>query len=214
MLDYSRNQFTYTEKEGDNGKEGAVTDKLFADVSLMYSYNNIVFNSEYYNSDEDLSMLDTIKVGIALEVCGKFETDNDGNLDTNLEHYINKDAYRTTDEDLENLKAELMKNADLMKEDNKSTTVNGRYKKANSTETRNIINYRISKTELNSKNRMEYRIGYSNTESIRNTLLKAYSYLVYMEDGKEKIVLSEAPVVFLNYYDVGTRTFKFYQLTD
>lgn len=209
LLAYSRNQFTYTEKQGDNGKEGAVTDKLFADVSLMYFYNNIVFNRNYNTNEEELGMLDTIKVGIALEACGRFETDSDGNPDTNLEHYMSKDAFRTTDEDLENLKEALKKNSGRT-----SKTVNHTYTRANSDKTRNIINYNINKIELNNKNRLEYRLGYSNTEAVRNMLLKAYSYLVYMEDGEEKIVLSENPVVFLNYYDVGTRTSKFYQLSD
>lgn len=211
LLDYSRNQFTYSASQGDNGKEGTVTDKLFADVALMYSYNNIVFNSDYYTDadDEDLSKLDDIKVGVALEACGNFEIGSDGKLDTNLEHYMDKEAYSTTAEDLEVLKTLLKDNASAG-----SSVVSKKYKRANSNVQRTVINYRIDKKELNNKNRMEYRLGYSNAASVRNMLLKAYSYIVYKENGVEKIMLSENPVIFLNYYDIGTRTSKFYQLTD
>lgn len=209
LLDYSRNQFTYTDDQGDNGLEGAVTDKLFADVSLMYSYNNIVFNGANYDPDaEELSMLDNIKVGVALEACGKFGNDSDGNLDTNPEHYLDKDAYSTTDEDLKQIEALLKDNAKL------EPSLGTLYYTTTSNVRRSITNYTIDKKKLNNKNRMEYRMGYSNAESVRNMLLKAYSYVVYMEDGEEKIMLSENPVIFLNYYDVGTRTSKFYQLSD
>lgn len=177
FLDYSRNQST-----NENG--GNKTDRVFADFALAFDSNGIQLQT--YKGDN-------IKVGMFLEVCGDLKSDSTGNVITNIDQYKNMPEYSTSEKDLESIK-----NAILEGSDTKSLTY--------TTEagiTRKLLNKPIDINSLDNKNRIEYYVGYNNNDNNQKKLMRAYSYVIV--DGK--ITLCSTPYSFVNYYNVGNKTY-------
>lgn len=177
FLDYSRNQST-----NENG--GNKTDRVFADFALAFDSNGIQLQT--YKGDN-------IKVGMFLEVCGDLKSDSTGNVITNIDQYKNVPEYSTSEKDLESIK-----NAILEGSDTKSLTY--------TTEagiTRKLLNKPIDINSLDNKNRIEYYVGYNNNDNNQKKLMRAYSYVIV--DGK--ITLCSTPYSFVNYYNVGNKTY-------
>lgn len=177
FLDYSRNQST--DENGDHK-----TDRVFADFALAFDSNGIQLQT--YKGDN-------IKVGMFLEVCGDLKSDSTGNVITNIDQYKNMPEYSTSEKDLESIK-----NAILEGSDTKSLTY--------TTEagiTRKLLNKPIDINSLDNKNRIEYYVGYNNNPNNQKKLMRAYSYVIV--DGK--ITLCSTPYSFVNYYNVGNKTY-------
>lgn len=173
----------------------------------MYSYNGIKINPEYLEEGEEYKG-DDITCGVFLEVCGQLENDVDG-LITDLSHYTSQldrgEKFVTSESDLDKLSKGIKS---LAKVKPTSAGYTSASYTAQAGDKRNILNYVIDKSQLDNKNRIEYYLGFLNTEAVRNRLLKAYSYVIYKnEDGVECIDISPAPVVFLSYYDIGVKNY-------
>ncbi len=208
LLDYSRNQ--YTAKDGEStDKTGAVYDTVFADFALMYSKDDLLLNSDLVPEGESYQAED-VKTGLFLEVCGTLDQNDDGSYKTDITDYCDKvkegTKYVTSDADISKMKKGIIAMTDAGKTSGGYAAENG--------DKRNILRYDIDKTKLNNKNRYEYYLGFVNNDNVRNKLIKAYSYIICMDsNGEEQITLSENPVVFLNYYDIGTKTYMLEEVT-
>lgn len=177
FLDYSRNQST----DPDGNKK---TDRVFADFALAFDSNGIQLKTYEGNN---------IKVGMFLEVCGDLESDSNDNVITNIDYYKDKPGYRTSDADLEEIKRVILEG---------STTKNLTYTTVDGI-TRKLLNKPIDIKSLDNKNRIEYYVGYNNTGNNQKKLMRAYSYVIV--DGK--ITLCSTCYSFVNYYNVGNKTY-------
>lgn len=177
FLDYSRNQST--DENGDHK-----TDRVFADFALAFDSNGIQLKT--YNGDN-------IKVGMFLEVCGDLKSDSNGNVITDIDQYKDKPEYITTDEDLERIKTAILKNSD--KKNVTYTTADGK--------NRWLLNKPIDIKSLDNKNRIEYYVGYNNKDNNQKKLMRAYSYVIV----DNEITLCSTPYSFVNYYNVGNKTY-------
>lgn len=177
FLDYSRNQST--DLEG-----GSKTDRVFADFALAFDSNGIQLQT-YKGND--------IKVGMFLEVCGDLETDSTGNVITDIEQYKGKSKYSTSDADLERIKTAILNNRD--KKNFTYTTADGKERK--------LLNKPIDIKSLDNKNRIEYYVGYNNNDNNQKKLMRAYSYVIVGDE----ITLCSTPYSFVNYYNVGNKTY-------
>lgn len=185
FLDYSRNQWT-----DEDGNKTASDDKVYADFALSYEYGNDILMNGKSN----------VKCGMFLEMCGTLDKDADGNYITDLTQY--EDI--ATEDDLAAIKNAIL----TQRNDTKNTTLT--YVNAKG-ETRKLLNKNISPEKLDNKNRIEYYIGYNNSENNQKQLLKAYSYIMYDADGDgtiDTVELCDTPVVFVNYYEVGNRIYS------
>lgn len=177
FLDYSRNQST--DPEG-----GSKTDRVFADFALAFDSNGIQLQT--YKGDN-------IKVGMFLEVCGDLETDSNGDVITDIDHYKNMPEYSTTDEDLDSIKAAILKDSTI--KNINYTTKAGK--------NRWLLNKPIDIKSLDNKNRIEYYVGYNNNDNNQKKLMRAYSYVIV----DNEITLCSTPYSFVNYYKVGNKTY-------
>lgn len=177
FLDYSRNQST--DLDG-----GSKTDRVFADFALAFDSNGIQLKT--YNGDN-------IKVGMFLEVCGDLESDSTGNVITDINYYKGKLGYNTSETDLGSIKAAIL--ADSANKSLTYTTVDGI--------TRKLLNKPIDIKSLDNKNRIEYYVGYNNNPNNQKKLMRAYSYVIV----DNEITLCSTPYSFVNYYDVGNKTY-------
>lgn len=173
FLDYSRNQST--DLEG-----GSKTDKVFADFALAFDSNGIQLRT-YKGND--------IKVGMFLEVCGDLKFDSTGNVITNIDQYKDNPEYSTSETDLAKIKAAIL--------DGSASYITEAGKK------RWLLNKPIDIKSLDNKNRIEYYVGYNNTDNNQKKLMRAYSYVIV---GNE-ITLCSTPYSFVNYYNVGNKTY-------
>ena len=177
FLDYSRNQST--DSEGHNK-----TDRVFADFALAFDSNGIQLQT-YKGTN--------IKVGMFLEVCGDLESDSNGNVITDINYYKDKRGYSTSETDLESIKSAILAGSST-----KSLTY--------TTEagiTRKLLNKPIDIKSLDNKNRIEYYVGYNNNDNNQKKLMRAYSYVIV----DDEITLCSTPYSFVNYYDVGNKTY-------
>lgn len=189
FLDYSRNQWT-----DEDGNKTASDDKVYADFALSYEHGNDILMNGSAN----------VKCGMFLEVCGQLEKDSDGNYITDLEMYKDNANYDTNEVDLAAIKTAIKE----QRNDSKNTTLTYVDSKGN---TRKLLNKNISPADLDNKNRIEYYIGYNNSENNQKQLMKAYSYIMYDADGDgtiDTVELCDTPVVFVNYYEVGNRIYS------
>ena len=177
FLDYSRNQST-------DGNGNNKTDRVFADFALAFDSNGIQLQT--YKGDN-------IKVGMFLEVCGDLESDSTGNVITDINYYKGKPGYNTSETDLAKIKAVILANSA-----NKSLT----YTTADGI-TRKLLNKPIDIKSLDNKNRIEYYVGYNNNPNNQKKLMRAYSYVIV----DNEITLCSTPYSFVNYYDVGNKTY-------
>lgn len=177
FLDYSRNQST-------DGNGNNKTDRVFADFALAFDSNGIQLQT--YKGDN-------IKVGMFLEVCGDLESDSTGNVITDINYYKGKPGYNTSETDLAKIKAAILANSA-----NKSLT----YTTADGI-TRKLLNKPIDIKSLDNKNRIEYYVGYNNNPNNQKKLMRAYSYVIV----DNEITLCSTPYSFVNYYDVGNKTY-------
>lgn len=177
FLDYSRNQST--DENGDHK-----TDRVFADFALAFDSNGIQLQT-YKGTN--------IKVGMFLEVCGDLETDSNGDVITDIDHYKNMPEYSTSNADLENIKTAILNNRD--KKNVTYTTADGK--------NRWLLNKPIDIKSLDNKNRIEYYVGYNNTDNNQKKLMRAYSYVIV----DNEITLCSTPYSFVNYYKVGNKTY-------
>lgn len=177
FLDYSRNQST--DLYGENK-----TDRVFADFALAFDSNGIQLKT--YKGDN-------IKVGMFLEVCGDLESDSTGNVITNIDQYKNMPEYSTSDADLERIKTAILGNSE--KKNFTYTTADGKERK--------LLNKPIDINSLDNKNRIEYYVGYNNTDNNQKKLMRAYSYVIV----DNEITLCSTPYSFVNYYNVGNMTY-------
>lgn len=177
FLDYSRNQST--DLDG-----GSKTDRVFADFALAFDSNGIQLQTYKGNN---------IKVGMFLEVCGDLKSDSNGNVITDIDQYKDKPEYSTSGEDLERIKTAILKNRD--KKNFTYTTEGGKERK--------LLNKPIDIKSLDNKNRIEYYVGYNNTDNNQKKLMRAYSYVIV----DNEITLCSTPYSFVNYYDVGNKTY-------
>lgn len=177
FLDYSRNQST--DLDG-----GSKTDRVFADFALAFDSNGIQLQT-YKGTN--------IKVGMFLEVCGDLESDSTGNVITDINYYKGKPGYNTSETDLGSIKAAIL--ADSANKSLTYTTVDGI--------TRKLLNKPIDIKSLDNKNRIEYYVGYNNNPNNQKKLMRAYSYVIV----DNEITLCSTPYSFVNYYDVGNKTY-------
>lgn len=177
FLDYSRNQST--DPEG-----GSKTDRVFADFALAFDSNGIQLQT-YKGTN--------IKVGMFLEVCGDLETDSTGNVITDIDQYKDKPEYITTDEDLERIKTAILAGSSTKRLT--YTTEGGKERK--------LLNKPIDINSLDNKNRIEYYVGYNNNPNNQKKLMRAYSYVIV----DNEITLCSTPYSFVNYYNVGNKTY-------
>lgn len=177
FLDYSRNQST--DEKGNNK-----TDRVFADFALAFDSNGIQLQT-YKGTN--------IKVGMFLEVCGDLETDSNGDVITDIDHYKNMSEYSTTDKDLDSIKAAILNHSD--KKNVTYITADGK--------NRWLLNKPIDINSLDNKNRIEYYVGYNNTDNNQKKLMRAYSYVIV----DNEITLCSTPYSFVNYYNVGNKTY-------
>ncbi len=74
--------------------------------------------------------------------------------------------------------------------------------------TREVFNTEIAKTSLSPKNRIEHYMGYKNTETSQQRIMKAYAYVIAPDaNGELTVTLSEA-YTFVNFYNIGNMTFN------
>ncbi len=177
FLDYSRNQST--DLEG-----GSKTDRVFADFALAFDSNGIQLQT--YKGKN-------IKVGMFLEVCGDLETDSNGDVITDIDHYKNMPEYSTSETDLDSIKAAILDNSE--KKNFTYTTVDGKK--------RFLLNKPIGIESLDNKNRIEYYVSYNNNDNNQKKLMRAYSYVIV----DNEITLCSTPYSFVNYYKVGNKTY-------
>ena len=177
FLDYSRNQST-------DEKGGNKTDRVFADFALAFDSNGIQLQT-YKGND--------IKVGMFLEVCGDLETDSTGNVITDIEQYKGKSEYSTSNADLERIKSAILAGSSTKRLT--YTTEGGKERK--------LLNKPIDINSLDNKNRIEYYVGYNNNPNNQKKLMRAYSYVIV----DNEITLCSTPYSFVNYYDVGNKTY-------
>lgn len=178
FLDYSRNQSTGL--EGENK-----TDRVFADFALAFDSNGIQLKT--YNGTN-------IKVGMFLEVCGDLKSDSTGNVITNIDQYKDNPEYSTSDADLERIKSAILAGSSSTKSLT-YTTEAGKERK--------LLNKPIDINSLDNKNRIEYYVGYNNNPNNQKKLMRAYSYVIV----DNEITLCSTPYSFVNYYDVGNKTY-------
>ena len=177
FLDYSRNQST-------DEKGGSKTDRVFADFALAFDSNGIQLQT--YNGNN-------IKVGMFLEVCGDLKSDSNGNVITDIDQYKDKPEYITSETDLKEIKRVILEG---------STTKNLTYTTVDGI-TRKLLNKPIDINSLDNKNRIEYYVGYNNTDNNQKKLMRAYSYVIV----DNEITLCSTPYSFVNYYNVGNKTY-------
>lgn len=177
FLDYSRNQST--DLEGHNK-----TDRVFADFALAFDSNGIQLQT-YKGTD--------IKVGMFLEVCGDLESDSNGNVITDIDYYKDKSEYSTSETDLDSIKAAILGNSE--KKNFTYTTEDGKERK--------LLNKPIDINSLDNKNRIEYYVGYNNNLNNQKKLMRAYSYVIVGDE----ITLCSTCYSFVNYYNVGNKTY-------
>lgn len=177
FLDYSRNQST--DLDG-----GSKTDRVFADFALAFDSNGIQLKT--YKGDN-------IKVGMFLEVCGDLKSDSNGNVIKDINNYKDNPEYSTTVEDLERIKTAILK-------DSKTKNIN--YTTADGKK-RWLLNKPIDIASLDNKNRIEYYVGYNNNDNNQMKLMRAYSYVIV----DNEITLCSTPYSFVNYYNVGNKTY-------
>lgn len=177
FLDYSRNQST--DLDG-----GSKTDRVFADFALAFDSKGIQLKT-YKGTN--------IKVGMFLEVCGDLETDSTGNVITDIDQYKDKPEYSTSDADLERIKTAILGNSE--KKNFTYTTADGKERK--------LLNKPIDINSLDNKNRIEYYVGYNNNDNNQKKLMRAYSYVIV----DNEITLCSTPYSFVNYYNVGNKTY-------
>lgn len=177
FLDYSRNQST-----DENG--GSKTDRVFADFALAFDSNGIQLKT--YNGTN-------IKVGMFLEVCGDLKSDSNGNVITDINYYKDKPEYSTSETDLDSIKKAIL--AGSSTKSLTYTTEDGKERK--------LLNKPIDIKSLDNKNRIEYYVGYNNNDNNQKKLMRAYSYVIV----DDKITLCSTPYSFVNYYDVGNKTY-------
>lgn len=177
FLDYSRNQST-----DENG--GSKTDRVFADFALAFDSNGIQLQT-YKGTD--------IKVGMFLEVCGDLESDSNGNVITDIDYYKDKSEYSTSETDLDSIKAAILGNSE--KKNFTYTTEDGKERK--------LLNKPIDINSLDNKNRIEYYVGYNNNLNNQKKLMRAYSYVIVGDE----ITLCSTCYSFVNYYNVGNKTY-------
>lgn len=177
FLDYSRNQST--DEKGENK-----TDRVFADFALAFDSNGIQLQT--YKGDN-------IKVGMFLEVCGDLETDSTGNVIKDINSYKDNLEYSTSGEDLERIKTAILGNSE--KKNFTYTTADGKERK--------LLNKPIDINSLDNKNRIEYYVGYNNNDNNQKKLMRAYSYVIV----DNEITLCSTPYSFVNYYNVGNKTY-------
>lgn len=178
FLDYSRNQSTGL--EGENK-----TDRVFADFALAFDSNGIQLKT--YNGTN-------IKVGMFLEVCGDLKSDSTGNVITNIDQYKDNPEYSTSDADLERIKSAILAGSSSTKSLT-YTTEAGKERK--------LLNKPIDINSLDNKNRIEYYVGYNNNPNNQKKLMRAYSYVIV----DNEITLCSTPYSFVNYYNVGNKTY-------
>lgn len=177
FLDYSRNQST-------DEKGGNKTDRVFADFALAFDSNGIQLQT-YKGND--------IKVGMFLEVCGDLETDSTGNVIKDINSYKDNPEYSTSDADLERIKSAILAGSSTKRLT--YTTEGGKERK--------LLNKPIDINSLDNKNRIEYYVGYNNNPNNQKKLMRAYSYVIV----DNEITLCSTPYSFVNYYDVGNKTY-------
>lgn len=177
FLDYSRNQST----DPDGNKK---TDRVFADFALAFDSNGIQLQT-YKGTN--------IKVGMFLEVCGDLKSDSNGNVITDINYYKDKPEYSTSETDLDSIKKAIL--AGSSTKSLTYTTEDGKERK--------LLNKPIDIKSLDNKNRIEYYVGYNNNDNNQKKLMRAYSYVIV---GNE-ITLCSTPYSFVNYYDVGNKTY-------
>ena len=177
FLDYSRNQST-------DEKGGSKTDRVFADFALAFDSNGIQLQT-YKGTN--------IKVGMFLEVCGDLESDSNGNVITDINYYKDKPVYSTSETDLESIKSAILAGSST-----KSLTYT-----TEARITRKLLNKPIDIKSLDNKNRIEYYVGYNNNDNNQKKLMRAYSYVIV----DNEITLCSTPYSFVNYYDVGNKTY-------
>lgn len=177
FLDYSRNQSTGL--EGENK-----TDRVFADFALAFDSNGIQLQT-YKGTN--------IKVGMFLEVCGDLKYDSTGNVITDIDQYKDNPEYSTSDADLERIKSAILAGSSTKRLT--YTTEGGKERK--------LLNKTIDINSLDNKNRIEYYVGYNNTDNNQKKLMRAYSYVIV----DNEITLCSTPYSFVNYYDVGNKTY-------
>lgn len=177
FLDYSRNQST----DPDGNKK---TDRVFADFALAFDSNGIQLQT-YKGTN--------IKVGMFLEVCGDLKSDSNGNVITDINYYKDKPEYSTSETDLDSIKKAIL--AGSSTKSLTYTTEDGKERK--------LLNKPIDIKSLDNKNRIEYYVGYNNNDNNQKKLMRAYSYVIV----DDKITLCSTPYSFVNYYDVGNKTY-------
>lgn len=177
FLDYSRNQSTGL--EGENK-----TDRVFADFALAFDSNGIQLQT-YKGTN--------IKVGMFLEVCGDLESDSTGKVITDIDYYKNMPGYSTSDADLERIKSAILAGSSTKRLT--YTTEGGKERK--------LLNKPIDIKSLDNKNRIEYYVGYNNNPNNQKKLMRAYSYVIV----DNEITLCSTPYSFVNYYNVGNKTY-------
>lgn len=177
FLDYSRNQST--DLDGENK-----TDRVFADFALAFDSNGIQLQT-YKGTN--------IKVGMFLEVCGDLKSDSNGNVITDINYYKDKPEYSTSETDLDSIKKAIL--AGSSTKSLTYTTEDGKERK--------LLNKPIDIKSLDNKNRIEYYVGYNNNDNNQKKLMRAYSYVIV----DDKITLCSTPYSFVNYYDVGNKTY-------
>lgn len=178
FLDYSRNQSTGL--EGENK-----TDRVFADFALAFDSNGIQLQT-YKGTN--------IKVGMFLEVCGDLESDSTGKVITDIDYYKNMPGYSTSETDLDSIKSAILAGSSSTKSLT-YTTEAGKERK--------LLNKPIDINSLDNKNRIEYYVGYNNNPNNQKKLMRAYSYVIV----DNEITLCSTPYSFVNYYDVGNKTY-------
>lgn len=178
FLDYSRNQST--NEIGENK-----TDRVFADFALAFDSNGIQLKT--YNGTN-------IKVGMFLEVCGDLKSDSTGKVITDINYYKDKPEYSTSEKDLDSIKSAILAGSSSTKSLT-YTTEAGKERK--------LLNKPIDINSLDNKNRIEYYVGYNNNPNNQKKLMRAYSYVIV----DNEITLCSTPYSFVNYYDVGNKTY-------
>ena len=172
-----------------------VVDKVAADFVASYSYldkdgNEVVLKN--YDGGK-------IKCGIALEVCGSFDSDKGTDLSKYYDTYLDNTA---------NVTAAIKANASL----DKNSVINYQYG-SGVTDYVKLMNKFISLDSLDNKNRIDYYTGYDNSVNNQNKIMKAYSYIIvdngdgdFKEENVE-VIMCDTPIVFVNFYDIGNKTF-------
>lgn len=184
-------------------------DKVFSNFLLTFTHKDNMLNTIPVDAN---GMGKYVKCGVLLEVCGDAKVDSQGNFVTDASKYTSADGAQYDYNDAYKQKIEQL----IISDKAKGFTTKNLTNQLNGTTSTAVINYAVSTSKLDNKNKLEYFIAFNNSANNQKKLMRAYTYMVVdgnydgnfdFNNPSDFVVVCDNPYEFVSYYGVGNTSY-------